>query len=390
MTAGARRVTFARLLYLDHDAQRPLRLARTLPNVDANQAASRPGLPRRCAAPQHIRMTPIKPSTQDREDTMLETETVLDRRRLRRSLTFWRGAGIAALTLAVGLAMFGGDKLSSLSGHKQIARISIEGTITENRDQLKMLKEISEADHVQGVIVYVNSPGGTTTGGEALYEGLRKLAEKKPLVAQFGTVAASAGYIVGLSTDHIVARGNTITGSVGVIVQWPELAQMLDKLGVKVNEVRSGPLKAAPSPFEPLTEEGRKVAETMVKDGFKWFLGLVESRRGIKGADVPGLVDGRIFSGREALEAKLVDEIGGEDEAVKWLQDEKKVDKSAKVVDWKPSSSSAFGPFGFASRLMGALLGEAAGDIAQIVMRDRSISTLGLDGLVSVWHPSDK
>ncbi|MEZ5898125.1 MAG: signal peptide peptidase SppA [Hyphomicrobium sp.] len=320
---------------------------------------------------------------------MLETETVLDRRRLRRSLTVWRGAGIAAVALALGLMMFEGDKLS-LTGQSQIARVAIEGTITEDRDQLKMLKDITEDDHVKGVILYVNSPGGTTTGGEALYESLRKLAEKKPLVAQFGTVAASAGYIVGLSSDHIVARGNTITGSVGVIVQWPELAQLLDKIGVKVNEVKSGPLKAAPSPFEPLTDEGRKVAENMVADGFKWFLGLVESRRGVKGADIPGLTEGRIFSGREALAVKLVDEIGGEDEAVKWLQDVKNIDKKAKVVDWKPSSTSTFGPFGMASRVAGAIFGKSASEITQIMMRDRSISTLGLDGLVSVWHPSDK
>lgn len=318
---------------------------------------------------------------------MLETETVLDRRRIRRSLALWRGAGIAALALAFGLAVFGGDQLKALSGEKQIARIAIEGTIQEDRDQLKMIKEITEADHVAGVILYVNSPGGTTTGGEALFEGLRKLAEKKPLVAQFGTVAASAGYIVGLASDHIVARGNTITGSVGVIVQWPEVAELLNKIGVKMNEVKSGPLKAAPSPFEPLTDEGRKVAENMVLDGFNWFLSLVEQRRGIKVADVQGLKDGRIFSGREALSAKLVDAIGGEDEAVKWLKDVKSVDKDAKVVDWKPKSSASLGLWSDAAS---GLLGAPGRELAQILMRDPSISTLGLDGLVSVWHPSDK
>ena len=101
-------------------------------------------------------------------------------------------------------------------GDKQIARVAIEGTITEDRDQLKLLKRIADDNNVAGVLVFVNSPGGTTTGGEALFEALRELAKKKPVVAQFGTVAASAGYIVGLGTDHIVARGNTITGSVGV------------------------------------------------------------------------------------------------------------------------------------------------------------------------------
>ena len=267
---------------------------------------------------------------------MLETETVLDRRRLRRSVTLWRAAGLAAIAIAIGVMTLGTDKLATLAGEKQIARITIEGTITEDRDQLKMLKDIADDNSVSGVLLYVNSPGGTTTGGEALYEGLRTLAKKKPVVAQFGTVAASAAYIAGLATDHIVARGNSITGSVGVIVQWPEVVQLLDKIGVKMNEVKSGPLKASPSPFETLDDASRKVAEGMVNDGFKWFVGLVETRRGVKAADIPGLLDGRIFSGREALQVKLVDQLGGEDEAVKWLKDVKNVPQTAKVVDWKP------------------------------------------------------
>ena len=324
---------------------------------------------------------------------MLETETVLDRRRLRRSVSFWRGAGIAGLALAVGAFAIGGNKLTALSGQKQIARIAIEGTITEDRDQLKMLKDIAAADNVSGVLLYVNSPGGTTTGGEALFEGLREIAKKKPLVAQFGTVAASAGYIVGLASDHIVSRGNTITGSIGVLVQWPEVTQLLDKIGVKVNEIKSGVLKASPSPFEPLNEGARKVTEGMVNDGFKWFLSLVETRRGIKPADVPGLMDGRIFSGREALQVKLVDQIGGEDEAVAWLKDEKKVDKDAKVVDWKPDSSfgpSFLGVKGMAALAFGKILGPQAADAARALFPDHGISAYALDGLVSVWHPSEK
>lgn len=321
---------------------------------------------------------------------MLETETVLDRRKLRRSVSFWRGAGIAALALAIGALAFGPDKFTALGEAKQIARVTVEGTITEDRDQLKMLKDIADADHVAGVLLFVNSPGGTTTGGEALFESLRSLSEKKPVVAQFGTVAASAAYIAGLGTDHIVARGNSITGSVGVLVQWPEFVDLLNKVGVKVNEVKSGPLKATPSPFEPLTDDGRKVTEDMVNDSFKWFLSLVESRRGIKIDSVPGLREGRIFSGREALDAKLVDEIGGEDEAVKWLQEKKNVSKDAKVVDWKPKSTSGYGFFGMASRAAGQVLGFGGGSVAEVLFRDRSISTLGLDGLLSVWHPSEK
>lgn len=321
---------------------------------------------------------------------MLETETVLDRRRLRRSVSLWRGAGLAAVLIAIGALTLGNNKLASLAGEKQIARVTIEGTITEDRDQLKLLKDIADDDSVSGVLLFINSPGGTTTGGEALYEGIRTLSKKKPVVAQFGTVAASAAYIAGLATDHIVARGNSITGSVGVIVQWPEFVQLLDKIGVKVNEVKSGPLKASPSPFEPLDEASRKVAEGMVADGFKWFVGLVETRRGVKAANIPGLLDGRIFSGREALDDKLVDQLGGEDEAVKWLKDSKNVPQSAKVTDWKPGNTGNYGFLGMSAGIAGWLFGPAAADVANFLLRDRSISTLGLDGLLSVWHPSEK
>lgn len=321
---------------------------------------------------------------------MLETETVLDRRRLRRSVSIWRGLGLAAVAVAIGALALGGNKLATLAGEKQIARVTITGTITEDRDQLQMLKDIGDDDSVSGVLLFINSPGGTTAGGEALYEAIRALAKKKPVVAEFGTMAASAAYIAGIATDHIVARGNSITGSVGVIVQWPEFEQLLDKIGVKVNEVKSGPLKATPSPFEPLDDASKKVVQDMIADGFKWFVGLVETRRGVKAADIPGLLDGRIFSGREALQAKLVDQIGGEDEAVKWLKDVKNVPQDAKVNDWKSEKSGSYGILGMSADIAGWLFGPSAADAINFLLRDRTISTLGLDGLLSVWHPSEK
>lgn len=321
---------------------------------------------------------------------MLETESVLDRRRLRRSVSFWRGIGIAALALATGFYAFGGDQVKTMWGQKQIARVSIEGTITESREQLQMLKEIAESDDVAGVLLYVNSPGGTTSGGEALYNALRQISAKKPIVAQFGTVAASAGYIVGLGTDHIIARGNTVTGSVGVIFQWPEVADLLGKVGVKVNEVKSGVLKAAPSPFEPLTEPGRQVAQSMVDDGFKWFIDLVERRRNIKPGAVPGLVEGRIFSGREALSHKLVDQIGGEEEALAWLKTERKVDKDAKVIDWKPKTSSGYGFSAAIGHWVKGLVGAGVAGATDAILGNATGSGLALDGLLSVWHPAEK
>jgi len=125
----------------------------------------------------------------------------------------------------------------------------------------------------------------------------------------------------------------------------------------------------------------------MIDEGFRWFLSLVETRRNIKPDQIPGLVQGRVFTGREALELKLVDEIGGEDQAVDWLRKTRNVDKSLKVVDWKPESSSSFGLFSQISGLVGRLLGQSW--LGQVLARDPGLSTLGLDGLVSVWHPAE-
>jgi len=319
-----------------------------------------------------------------------ETEIVLDRRQLRRSVTFWRSLGIGAVALAIGAFAFGGDKLTSLTQPQQIARVAIEGTILESRDQLRMFEKIAESDKVAALLVFVNSPGGTTTGGEAIHEAIRRVAQKKPVVAQFGTVAASAGYIVGMAADHIVARGNTITGSVGVIAQWPEFSSLLDKLGVKVNEVKSGNLKATPSPFLPMEEGGRAVTQNMVNDGFRWFVSLVEARRGVKAAEIDGLERGRIFSGREALSVKLVDEIGGEAEAVAWLASAKGVKKDLKVVDWKPHSEDGWAVPNASAQLTGRMFGDAAAQIAASLGRGTRLDTLTLDGMVSVWHQSEK
>jgi protease IV len=320
----------------------------------------------------------------------LETETVLDRRHLRRRLSIWRIAAIVSLTVTVGAFLLSGERGLQLVEGRQIARVSIEGMITESRDQLRLLERVAEANHVQAVILFLNSPGGTTTGGEALFEALRKLSEKKPVVAQFGTIAASAAYLAGLGADHIVAHGNTITGSVGVIMQWPEVTQLLDKIGVKMNELKSGPLKANPSPFRPLDEPGRELTQHMIAESHRWFIGLVSSRRSIATSEVPGLEQGRVFSGREALTHRLVDQIGGEAEAVKWLEEKRNVRKGLKVVDWKLDRRSNWWlPAGALSRFASQIMGGVGGELSELLTQDRTLRTLGLDGLVSVWQPSE-
>jgi protease-4 len=320
----------------------------------------------------------------------LETEALLDRRRLRRLLSFWRVAAVAALLIAALAAAAGSGVLrGQLGDRSQVARITIEGIITDNRDQIRLLKTVADNVSVKAVILSINSPGGTTSGGEALYDAIRGISAKKPVVAQFGTIATSAAYICGLATDQIFARGNTITGSVGVIFQWAEVTELLSKVGIKMNEIKSGPLKANPSPFQPLDTPGREVTEKMVAESMQWFKGLVAERRKIDTASVPGLEQGRVYSGREALGLKLVDQLGGEADVQKWLVESRGLARGLRIVDWKPKNEDNWGVLGMMGRAAAALIGLDAKS-AEALFDDPRLASLRLDGLMSVWHPTEK
>ncbi|MGE0855762.1 MAG: S49 family peptidase, partial [Hyphomicrobiaceae bacterium] len=193
----------------------------------------------------------------------------------------------------------------------------------------------------------------------------------------------------GLGTDYIVARGNTITGSVGVLVQWPEFSELFEKVGVKVREVKSGELKAAPSPFTPMEEPARQVTKEMVDESFAWFVGLVRDRRGIDTASVPGLEKGRIFTGRQAITHKLVDEIGGEEVAVRWLEDKRGVEKDLKIVDWKPADPRRFSLLGLTRSFAGDVAQGMIAGAGEALANHGGSAAMRLDGLVSVWHPSE-
>ena len=197
-----------------------------------------------------------------------------------------------------------------------------------------MLKKIAENDSVEALILSIDSPGGSVVGSEILYESIRKVSEKKPVVAVMRNVAASGGYMAAIAADHLVARGNTITGSVGVIAQMPNAHQLLDRLGVSMLEVKSGPLKAQPSPFQPLEENVVDAKQAMVAESFDWFLNLVTERRSLSDSAVEQIIAGGVFTGRQAKELALIDGLGGEEEAVAWLESERDIASDRKVVDY--------------------------------------------------------
>ncbi len=317
----------------------------------------------------------------------LDSDILIDRRRLRRRLTVWRILAILALIAAVAFAAAKGDhEPLSAFGRDHIARVAVSGFIGDNANRHELLERLRKNPHVKAVIVAVDSPGGTTVGGEALYLDLRELAKAKPVAAVFGTVAASAAYLGGIATDYIVARGNTITGSVGVIFQWAEVSDLLSKLGVKVDEVRSGPLKAEPSPFSPTSEQAKELSEELVKESQAWFVGLVSERRKDAVPHLDEIKTGRIYTGREALKIGLIDAIGDEQTAIKWFTDLRKVESGLQVRDWKPESSSEFDIFRSAAAAVSDRLGFGRGLDSSLLSGLEAIKDRPLDGLFSIWH----
>lgn len=313
----------------------------------------------------------------------LRADDLIDRRRLRRKLSFWRVAAIllvAAIVVGAGSYFWPGGTGTSV-GH--IARINVHGTITEDDELLERLERVRESPLVEGVVIHINSPGGTTVGGEALFEEIRKLAAEKPVVAQVGTLAASAGYMVASAADHIVARQSSIVGSIGVLIQYPDLTGMMENLGVGVDGVKSSPLKAEPSPFTPTTEEERAMIRALVMDSYDWFVGLVEDRRTMSRQEVMALADGSIFTGRQALESRLVDTLGGQDEAVAWLAT-RGVDPELSVVEWKPRNQRGWFGMGSGAGLAGLI---GLDRLADDLISRTGLDPLFLDGLVSVWQP---
>jgi protease IV len=318
---------------------------------------------------------------------VIEAETVIERRRLRRRLTLWRLLAVVLAVLFIALLATGNQRFAgSGSFLPHIARVSVSGIITDDQKMLELLDKVGKSSQVRAVILDINSPGGTTTGGEAMYDAIRQLAEKKQVVAVCGTLATSAAYIVALATDRIFVYGNTITGSVGVIFQWADVSELMRTLGIKVEEIKSGPLKAVPNPFQPADEKARALGEEMVQEAKVWFVDLVAKRRKIEPASVPGLTDGRVYSGRQAVELKLVDEIGDEKVAKKWLQKERDVTPGLSVVEWKPKTESE----GVLGWLFGSIASGLGISAAYFVSLFGQVSEgLRLDGLVSLWHPAE-
>src|ERR1700689_4651031 len=257
----------------------------------------------------------------------LDADLIVDRRRMRRKLTFWRVIAIGVIVLAVaGVAVLGSNRAGFTGVRPYIARVTIEGLIRDDQDRVAALDRLAKSALARAVIVHVDSPGGTTAGSEQLFNSLSPAREKKPLVIVVDSLAASGGYITALAGDHIVAQQTSLVGSIGVLFQFPNFTDLLGKIGVKVEAVKSAPLKASPSGFEPTSPEAKAAIESIIKDSYAWFKNLVQERRHLTDDQLAAVDDGRVFTGHQGIDLKLVDELGDEQAALAWLAKEKNVD----------------------------------------------------------------
>ena len=247
---------------------------------------------------------------------------------LKQQILKWRSMAILFAVVA-GLAILGSfvNKMGGANvGKEYIARVSVEGFIAEDSYRDKVLKGIIEDDNAKALILHINSPGGTIVGGETLYNSIKRISDKKPVVSVLGSLAASGGYMTAVASDHIVSHNGTLTGSIGVLFQTAEISDLAKKIGINVITFKSGIHKGAPSPFEKMNPQVSAAINESLTDSYNFFVDLVdENREELTREDVVKLADGRVYTGRQAFAAKLVDAIGSEETAIEWLKSEHEI-----------------------------------------------------------------
>ncbi|WP_175528634.1 signal peptide peptidase SppA [Devosia crocina] len=306
------------------------------------------------------------PPTQAHEALAAET--------FRRSRGRWRWIAFAVAVLAV-LAVWGRFAVPGSTGGEVVARVTLNGTITTNAARQQLLEDLIEDDRVKAVVVAINSPGGTTAGGEELYEVLRRLSAEKPTVAVIHELGASAAYMTAIGTDRIFARRLSIVGSIGVLYQHINAGKLLDTIGIDFDKIASGPLKAEPDINEPLVGAPRESLGQLVEDSFAWFVDIVAERRGMSRPEALALADGRIVAGQTGLDLGLIDAIGGEHEARLWLEAEHSVSPDLAALDVWPRPDNSF-----------SLIGQLIGGATRSALGLPTEGPVMLDGLVSLWQ----
>jgi protease-4 len=303
----------------------------------------------------------------------LETDLLLDRRRLKRRLVFWRSLAVLAVLAAVVVALRGTDLRF---GRSHVARLAVSGIITADRKLDRQVAKLADDDKAKALVVLIDSPGGSVAGGQELHNAIARVAAKKPVVVVMGGTAASAGYMIAVPASRIFAQESTLTGSIGVLLETGDISGLLKSIGVEAAPIVSGPLKDQPSFVKPLSPQGREVLQGLVMDMYDQFVGMVAEGRHMDPAKVRELADGRPYTGRQALKLGLIDAIGGEPDARQWLAQAKGISANLPVEDVSTA--------GYASRALSSSLGWMLGGLWKSLFSQGVI----LDGAWAVWQRS--
>jgi protease-4 len=304
----------------------------------------------------------------------LDADTLLDRIQLKQQLMRWRTLAIVALVLC-GVILINRQVGESVVISDYVARVEINGVIEDNGYRIDRLNKLKNNNAVAAILVYINSPGGTAVGGEELYTTLKRISEVKPVVVLMRDLCASAGYMTAIGADYLIAREGTLTGSVGVIMQTIEATKLAESWGIEPVIIKSGDNKASPNPLEKFTPSRRAMAEKVVEDFYRFFFTLVVDERGLNEQQQELIRDGRVFTGRQALEAGLVDALGGETEALAWLEKEHDIssDTEVKYYSLVREKNSLF---------------TTLNQSAEWLAKQTTKLPAGLDGLQAVWQPA--
>ena len=239
---------------------------------------------------------------------------------------------------------------------EKIAVVELYGGIYDSAPVVRQLKKWGESSSIRAIILHVDSPGGAVAPSQEIYNEILRIRdeENKPIVVSMSSVAASGGYLISCAADKIMANPGTMTGSIGVIIQFPTIGKLLDKVGVTYETVKSGELKDVGAFSKPMTEAERKMLTAMITDTYEQFVDIVCEGRGLEREDVYKIADGSIFSGRQALDLHLVDTLGGFEDAVRLAADMAGIQGEPNLVrEIKPKS-------GFLD-----ILGSLAGNVQQ-------------------------
>ncbi len=297
-----------------------------------------------------------------------ETDRIIDRRRLKRSLTLWRVLAIVAI-VATGLVALA--RFDMLPDKPHVAVLNIDGLILDDTQRNDVLRGVAEDENAKALVLRIDSPGGTFVGGETLYNAIRDVAAEKPVVALIGNTGTSAAYMAAIASNRILVHEGSITGSIGVLMQSADVTGLMDMLGITPQIVKSDEMKAQPNPMEPFSPQARDMIAGVIGDLHDIFVSMVSERRSMGAERSRVLSDGRVFTGRQALAAGLVDGVGDERDARDWLAEAHDVGLDLPRIDVTPHDKVA------------SWQDVLTGSIGKTLVPER----LSLDGVLALWHP---